>query len=518
MSGPGARILVVDDERFFREAIREILVGEGYEATLVADGESALDAAADPAIGVVVLDIRLPGIDGIQVLRRLRELRPELRVIMLSASTDQELVLEALRLGACDYLAKPLHDEELLLAVHRAVESYAVAAEWGRLRGRLDRLVSGAEALAGRVRAAQGEERRRLLHSGAAELAALALEAQKTSLMLLDESGRELRVVASCGRDITAERMDAVAVGEGVAGLALARSEPLVVNVVDEDQRFQGRVPTGRYRSGAFAVIPLVAGGRAFGVLCVTDRHGDPSFDAEDLSLLRLLAMQVAALMAEEPAAASTPARADPDATLLQVSAPAPPPELDSDAELARLVCDAVVSETLPERVIRAALRPLAAALPAEPVSLYLVDGASGELRLEGEWDGGQRADRAVLPKERGLTGTVLQTGRLVATARPQEDPRFDPASDTPEDGRPGALLCVPLRLRSKTVGVARAFLADGARVSARTGEVLGAALSAAVRSVLLYRSLVESIEEVAEVRRQAQQAQEGGGLQPPRA
>jgi len=90
-----------------------------------------------------------------------------------------------------------------------------------------------------------------------------------------------------------------------------------------------------------------------------------------------------------------------------------------------------------------------------------------------------------------------------VATDAPESDPRFDAAVDTPEHGRPSPLLCVPLRLRGKTLGLVRAFPSGGASASARTGEILGAALSAAVRNVLLYRSLLESIDEVAEARRE---------------
>jgi hypothetical protein len=75
---------------------------------------------------------------------------------------------------------------------------------------------------------------------------------------------------------------------------------------------------------------------------------------------------------------------------------------------------------------------------------------------------------------------------------------------DTPADGQAAPLLCLPLRLRGKTVGVARAFFEPGSDVPARTGEVLSAALSAAVRNVLLYRSLVETIDEMAEARKAA--------------
>jgi DNA-binding NtrC family response regulator len=189
MGEQSARILIVDDERFFREAIRDILAADGFDCIEVDTGEQALDRVDDTSLGVVILDIRLPGIDGIEVLRRLREIRPALRVIMLSASTDQELVLEALRLGACDYLAKPLHDEELVLAVRRAAESYVVATDRGRLRERLDCLVESVEELAGRASGASRQERLEMLRQGAVEAAAAVLGAEKTSLMLLNEEG-----------------------------------------------------------------------------------------------------------------------------------------------------------------------------------------------------------------------------------------------------------------------------------------------------------------------------------------
>jgi GAF domain-containing protein len=104
----------------------------------------------------------------------------------------------------------------------------------------------------------------------------------------------------------------------------------------------------------------------------------------------------------------------------------------------------------------------------------------------------------------------VLQTGGLVATDDPAADSRFDPRVDTPSSGAVGPFLCVPVRMRGKVLGVARAFPRDAARASAATGELLAASLSAAIRNVLLYRSLLESIDEVAEARRVARAAPRG--------
>ncbi len=553
------RVAVVDDELFFREAISEVLDAAGIESVTAENGSEALALAEDETLGVMLLDIRMPGMDGIEVLRRLREVRPTLRVLVLSASTDQETVLEALRLGASDYLAKPLHDEELVHSVRRAAESHALSAEAERLRRRLARVVTLTEEISlGAARMARGD-RREYLCRAAVEGAAELLQAGRTSLLLRDESSGDpdglgepwqLRVIAAVGSTTPTAEMSPAIVGEGVAGRVAERGEAILVAARSQDDRFTGEPESsGRYGSETFVVVPLLqrsifdappaagdlqgagdegeapvaveideaarslaeavlAEGEAFqqtfGVLCATEPETGQAFGAEDLALLRLLAGRIAELLSglreRKPAPPSFEAvgvAPEPLEALAAGSGPA-------DAELMRGICDALVNEVEPDRVLRAVLEPVERGLRALPVSLYLVDGATGDLVCEAQLDGGYRADRKVLPPASGLTGTVLQSGHLIATQAPDLDGRYDPDVDTPEDGTTGPFLCVPLRLRGKVVGLCRAFLPVDAVASSATGEMLSAALSAAVRNVLLYRSLVESIEEVAEARRQA--------------
>ena len=166
---PSTQVLVVDDERFFREAIRDVLHGADLQCVTVANGAEALEAAGDEAIGVVILDIELPDQSGLKVFRKLRETRPDLRVIILSAHTDQETVLEALRLGAFDYLAKPIHEEELSLAVRRALETYGIASSWSRLRRRIALLEETLEELWESAGEVDADERARSLREGAVQ-------------------------------------------------------------------------------------------------------------------------------------------------------------------------------------------------------------------------------------------------------------------------------------------------------------------------------------------------------------
>ena len=486
------QVLVVDDERFFREALRELLESDGRTVRLASNAAEALESADDPSIGVVVLDIQLPDQSGLTVLRVLRERRPSLRVVMLSAHTDQEYVLEALRLGACDYLAKPLHEEEVKLSVRRALEAYQLATSWDALRSRLGALAGEVEALLGD--GVRGE--REALAARAAEALARLLDASKTSVLLRDVSGGGLRVAAATGRKIATEALDTVALGEGVAGRAVAQGQPIVVTDVASDPRFGAR-SSDRYDSGSFVVMPLGVGPERFGALCVTDRRGGAPFGEEDVALLRLLSISLAPWL--EPGASAAAA-----AEAAVSSGAEPPAEGDPIAELARVVCDAMTREVEPPRVLGSALRDLADTMHAEPVAIFLLDPESDALRQESQWAAGGSADRASIPRSVGLTGTAFETGQPIVCHDPASDPRFDAAADTPESGAVGPFVVLPLRFRGRTLGVFRAFTSDPRLASPRAAEVLSAALSAALRNVLLYRSLLDSIEEVARARKDA--------------
>lgn len=503
MSDVRSRVLIVDDEIFFLEAIDEILTEGGFETTRAADGESALEHAADPTIGVVVLDVRLPDMDGIQVLACIREMRPELSIIMLSASTDQEIVLEALRLGASDYLGKPLHDEELVLAVGRALEGYEANATRRRLRQRIDRLVEGMERLSHVVRLAAPEERVDVLRQGIVDAASIVLQASRVSLMLADADREWLSVVASRGVDVDQGTMTARKVGEGASGTCFAEQSVLCVPDVEVDDRFAGR-GSGNYDAAGFACVPLVCLGVPVGVLCLTEGDDRDALLLEEANVLRLLGMQISEFLAADPEVEHLLASAQTldveGVTSLELI-----DAVDGDAALAQAVCEAVAAEVEPDRVMRSALGAVANRLGAAPVALYMTSPDGESLVLEAAHDGGLCSDRPELPLDRGLVGGVVQSGNLIATTRPDEDPRYEASVDTPTDGLARPTICVPIRLRDKGVGILRVFMEEGRPASPRTAEVLSATFSAAVRNVLLYRSLLQSIEEVASARKNSQ-------------
>ena len=507
-------MLVVNDERFLREAVRDALSENGFNCTSCERGETAMTLAAPQSFAVAIVDLRLPEMSGVELLKALHFAQPDMQVIVLSSAQDQELVLDALRSGAVEYLGKPLHDEELILAVQRAVAVNGLSRGERRLGVRLDDLAARIEGYARVVNGASAEER----HHVICDEAALA---QKSSLLLLDHDGGNLEVVALVGSELEREQIDPIKIGRGIAGRAFEDAIPMVVSDVRMESHFAADLAPDRYATNSFVIAPVALPTRQFGLLCATDRSDGGEFDLEDLAVLRALAIQVAERLDREAdvyvefAPVLDPSTHDStalvaDHSLLDLAVDEPDALLlggdtsERDAEIARAICDVMSNEVDPVNLIPKVLHAIELALDADPVSLYLINAQTGELVLEGTGTRGLRVDRDVIPVGRGLMEGVLVRGQLVAVSDPEQDPRYDASVDAPVDEKPGALLAVPLKLRGKSVGLCRLHLAQGSVISAGTGEMLAAVLSAAVRNVLLYRSLLESIEEVAQVRREA--------------
>jgi two-component system nitrogen regulation response regulator GlnG len=117
---PSSRILIVDDDPAVTEVLRDYLADAGYATDTVLTGRAALTLIQQRRPDVVLLDIKMPEIDGVEVLRRIHATHPDLPVIMTTANDDLALAQDTLRLGAFDYVAKPFDFDYLKRAVAAA--------------------------------------------------------------------------------------------------------------------------------------------------------------------------------------------------------------------------------------------------------------------------------------------------------------------------------------------------------------------------------------------------------------
>ena len=132
-----ARILVADDEDSLRWVLEKGLHQAGYEVTAVKDGAAAVRAVEAEPFDLVLLDVRMPGMDGLTALGKMRELRPTASIVVMTAHGTMETAIQAMQRGAYDYLGKPFDLDEAVLLAERALAAARLTEEVVRLKSGL---------------------------------------------------------------------------------------------------------------------------------------------------------------------------------------------------------------------------------------------------------------------------------------------------------------------------------------------------------------------------------------------
>ncbi|HXG19297.1 MAG TPA: sigma-54 dependent transcriptional regulator [Methylomirabilota bacterium] len=131
-------LLIVDDERSIRVGLKGLLTKEGYEVNVAENGEEALKLLEGQAFALVLTDLRMPGIDGLSLLKKIKEKHPDTAVMMMTAYGSEKIAVEAMKAGAHDYIVKPFDNDEVKILVRQALEQSALRREVRQLRERLD--------------------------------------------------------------------------------------------------------------------------------------------------------------------------------------------------------------------------------------------------------------------------------------------------------------------------------------------------------------------------------------------
>jgi len=178
-------VLVVDDEVLIRKSLAKVLKARGYGVELASTGAEGLARASEVRPQVMILDMRLPDTDGLSVLRRVRQLDPLTQVIVITAFGDVQSAVEAMKLGACDFLRKPYEMEDIVMAVESAAKGFRQATELDLYRRKAWKRFSGEEIVG---RSAVVQEVRGLIDK--------VVRSQATSVLITGESGTGKELVA----------------------------------------------------------------------------------------------------------------------------------------------------------------------------------------------------------------------------------------------------------------------------------------------------------------------------------
>lgn len=300
-------MLVVDDEPSIREILADYLGNlRGHRVATAGGGQEALDQFKPGVWDCVFLDLKMPGMDGVEVLGRLKQQEPSLPVVIMTGFPTLDTAIEALRQGANDFLIKPIKLNLVGSTLRRVVRERDLLSENLRLAAlvkqqrKIERLNRELKQRVRELRKIQeiSEAIDRLqnsgdLYQGLAEMAQRHLDADKAAIILLEPNSSHLRVNAVAGFGGDTVGQIAGVRGEGIIGKVASEGRPLMGNP-NLRRDSVGLLDT----SGSYLCLPITLHEEIFGVMLVGDKRGDLPFRGEDLFLANFL-LQKAALSME---------------------------------------------------------------------------------------------------------------------------------------------------------------------------------------------------------------------------
>ena len=300
--GLAGRILVVDDEEIVRRMLTEGLEQAGHTVVAVEDAESGLREVESGEFDLVLSDLHLPTLSGVELLVRVRAVRPGLPVIVLTGAPALDKAVDAMKKGAADFIAKPFSIDHIDHVVRKNLQERRLYSENQRLLAelnnkavieKLNRQLSQKVGLLTKLyrisESFHSYVDNRSLLQYVVDLASELTGAQRVSLLTFDTSKRYMVMRASKGISSKVQHEACLKVGEGVAGRVAREHRPVRV-VAAEGTGGAPAGPQRHYDSQSWLSVPLFIGGELFGVLNLTDKADHSDFTEEDEHLALALA------------------------------------------------------------------------------------------------------------------------------------------------------------------------------------------------------------------------------------
>lgn len=299
--GGRERLLVIDDEKRMCDSLEALLTDSGYDVATFQDSDMAAEEIKTGSFDLIISDIKMPGMSGLDLLRIARKVDPQALVILMTAYGSLESALEAINQGAYDYLLKPVEFPQLELVIKRGLEkrrlgrakSYLLTELQEKNRelsdrlGEINALYEAGKSLASTI------ELKELL-SEMIRLATGVLRARIGSIMLLDEDRQFLSIAAAIGLDEEVVKTTRLPIGSSIAGYVAETREPLFVGNVEKDPRFKRENREERYGRASLLSAPLMVKQRVIGVINIAHKISGGEFGEHDLKLLTTFATQAA--------------------------------------------------------------------------------------------------------------------------------------------------------------------------------------------------------------------------------
>jgi PAS domain S-box-containing protein len=278
----GERILVIDDDSAIKQACVEFLNAQNYKVYSADNGEEGMEILKENWCDIVITDLRMPGMDGLAVLKEVKEHNPHTEVIIITAHGTIENAVEAMKLGAYNYLTKTFDIDEFDIMIKKCIEKQKLSVQVSELKEVVS-LYEISKAIGSIMDLDQ-------LLELILKLAVETLSADSGSIMLLDQKNNELVVKAAFGMRDKSIIEKKVPLGERIAGLSAQAKEPIAVHgSLKDDPRFKSlEAYDNTIKSGI--TVPLLRKGELLGIINLQRRKEELKFTKRDIELLSIFA------------------------------------------------------------------------------------------------------------------------------------------------------------------------------------------------------------------------------------
>src|SRR5512143_415664 len=284
----GEKILVVDDEDMIRDLCSHILSSEGYQVTAASNGTVALEEVGRNDMDLLITDIKMPGMDGLELFERVKQLNQDIVTVFITGHGTLDTAIESLMRGVDGFVLKPFTQEELLGAVDRAVTRSRLQKENIRLKALIP-LFEISKLLVTEIDLAH-------LFKIITEVLVQEFSVDRVSLMLVDESSGDLLIRASHGLPTDIALKARRKSGDGVSGMVLKYRKPLIISAGKHPEPEVMAAINLEDMPASSMSVPLIGKNRMFGVLNVSKFSGAP-FTTSDLQIALILSSQVVTAM-----------------------------------------------------------------------------------------------------------------------------------------------------------------------------------------------------------------------------
>jgi putative nucleotidyltransferase with HDIG domain len=284
----GEKILVVDDEDTIRDLCSHILSSEGYQVTAVPNGTAALEEVGRNDMDLLITDIKMPGMDGLELFERVKQLNQDIVTVFITGHGTLDMAIESLMRGVDGFVLKPFTQEELLGAVDRAVTRSRLQKENIRLKALIP-LFEISKLLVTEIDLAH-------LFKIITEVLVQEFSVDRVSLMLVDEPSGDLLIRASHGLPTDIALKARRKYGEGVSGMVLKYRKPLIISAGKHPEPEVMAAINLEDMPASSMSVPLIGKNKVFGVLSVSKFSGTP-FTTSDLQVALILSSQVVTAM-----------------------------------------------------------------------------------------------------------------------------------------------------------------------------------------------------------------------------